>query len=231
MSQTTAPGLEDLELEARSIFGTPVAAQVLPDAAALNRDLKPAVLEQAAAVSSPPGEGWCGPYGPADWGANGGATGAGDALAKVIAAAAALADVLDGADAAATLDPAARTIRVAAQRLTAGQGIPIGSSPTARWCARYVIDDGRGDGGERGGSGAPPDLGGRFEAQDPRGVAPVMYAPHLSIAGAAGPTLGVTQSVGLPSGALLIYPGWLLHGVEPYRGETALLALSIQMSA
>ncbi len=88
-------------------------------------------------------------------------------------------------------------------------------------CARYVLDD--------GGSGAQRDYGGRFEAQDPRGVGPVMYAPHLSIADPSGPTLGISQTIGLKTGAILVYPGWLLHGLEIYRGPESFVSLLIRL--
>ena len=105
--------------------------------------------------------------------------------------------------------------------LRSGQGRAIDSAPDAAWCARYVLDD--------GGSALQRDYGARFEAQDPRGVGPVMYAPHLSIADPAGPTLGISQTVGLKTGALLVYPGWLLHGLEPYRGPEAFISLVIEL--
>ena len=210
MSRLALAGLEDLEVEARSIFGTPVAVQVLPEAEALNAALRPAILARAGEASGLPGEGWRSAPRPVEWG--------GEALATVIAAAKALADVLDSS--APATDPSAL---VAMERLEPGQGITLGSAPGARWCARYVVDD--------GGAAARPELGGRFEAQDPRGVAPVMYAPQLSIAGAGGLTLGISQTVGLPSGALLVHPGWLLQGIEPYRGDSALLALTIHLGA
>ena len=63
-----------------------------------------------------------------------------------------------------------------------GHGNQFHTHPGALWSATYYVDD--------GGIGADPSLGGEFEIQDPRGVAPVMYAPSLTFPGPDGAALG-----------------------------------------
>src|SRR5207244_650746 len=66
-----------------------------------------------------------------------------------------------------------------------GHGNQFHTHPGALWSATYYVDD--------GGIGADPSLGGEFEIQDPRGVAPVMYAPYLTFPGPDGLALGEAQ--------------------------------------
>ena len=195
------------DLRPLSLFGTPLAVQVMPEAAALNAALGPALAALVAAAPREPGEASRSGFaleGPAA-----------EALAAILARAIALAEAMAGS-AAGDWAP-----DVALEVLAPGQGVAIGSAPETAWCARYVLDD--------GGSSAQRGFGARFEAQDPRGVGPVMYAPHLTIADPAGPTLGISQTVGLKSGAILVYPGWLLHGVEPYSGPGAFVSLLLEL--
>lgn len=198
----SAPDLRKL-----SLFGTPLAVQVMPEAEALNAALRPALSGLVEAAPDDPGEATrCGfeLEGPAA-----------EALATVMGRAIALAEAMAGAPAGGW------SPEVLLEVLRPGQAVAITSAPEAAWCARYLLDD--------GGSAAQRDFGGRFEAQDPRGVGPVMYAPHLTIADAAGPTLGISQTIGLKSGAILVYPGWLLHGLEPYSGPEAYVSLLLEL--
>ena len=195
------------DLRKLSLFGTPLAVQVMPEAAALNAALRPALSALLTAAPREPGEASRSAFeleGPAA-----------EALAAILERAIALAEAMAGSATSAWSPD------VVLEVLSPGQGVAIGSAPEVAWCARYVLDD--------GGSSAQRDFGARFEAQDPRGVGPVMYAPHLTIADPAGPTLGISQTVGLKSGAILVYPGWLLHGVEPYSGPEAFVSLLLQL--
>ena len=195
------------ELRKLSLFGTPLAVHLLPEAPSLNALIAPTLTSLVSGAPAGPGEGWQGDVEPAGPAA--------EAIGSLITWAVSLAEAMSAAR------PEGWSHRLALEVLRPGQGRSIGSVPEALWCARYVLDD--------GGAAAKRDLGARFEAQDPRGVGPVMYAPHLSIAGPAGPTLGISQTIGLRSGAMMVYPGWLLHGMEPYRGPEAHVSLIIRL--
>ena len=197
------------DLKRLSLFGTPLAVQVLPDAEVLNAGLAEGLSERIRSASAAPGEAWRSALD-----LQGGAA---EALTAIIQRAQALIEAMAGAP----LDSS--TPEVTLEVLSAGQSVAVASVPGAAWCVRYVFDD--------GGTSSQRHYGARFEVQDPRGVGPVMYAPHLSIADPAGPTLGISQTVGLKTGAVLVYPGWLLHGLEPYGGPQAFVSLLLNFSA
>ena len=102
-----------------------------------------------------------------------------------------------------------------------GEGLAVHAHPGAAWAASYIVDD--------GGGGNDPAIGGAMEFQDPRGAAPVMYAPGLRFAVPQGETLGVSQSLQASSGSLIVYPGWLLHGIGLYQGSGTRLSLSFTL--
>jgi uncharacterized protein (TIGR02466 family) len=81
----------------------------------------------------------------------------------------------------------------------------------AYWSGTYYVDD--------GGIGEDHALGGEFEIQDPRGVAPAMYAPLLGFALPGGQSAGASELIHPRSGQLVLFPSWLLHAVRPYRGD------------
>jgi uncharacterized protein (TIGR02466 family) len=100
-----------------------------------------------------------------------------------------------------------------------GNGNQFHTHPGAVWSATYYVDD--------GGVGADPSLGGEFEVQDPRGVAPIMYAPHLTFPGPDGAALGEAQRLSPRSGMFVVFPSWLSHGVRPYRGTRERISIAI----
>lgn len=196
----------EIELQRLSLFATPLAVQVMPEAASLNGALLPALTPFIASAPEGPGDAWRQAIEPE------GAAAA--ALESLVARALALVEAMS--DESSRVQPGNTTLEV----LRAGQAVAVGSQPAAAWYARYVLDD--------GGCAGRRDYGARFEAQDPRGVGPVMYAPHLTIADPAGPTLGISQTIGLKTGAILVHPGWLLHGIETYSGPQAFVSLVIE---
>jgi uncharacterized protein (TIGR02466 family) len=103
-----------------------------------------------------------------------------------------------------------------------GHGNQFHTHPGAFWSATYYVDD--------GGIGADPSLGGEFEIQDPRGVAPVMYAPGLTFPGPDGAALGEAQRLTPRAGMFVVFPSWLSHGVRPYRGTRERISIAINFS-
>jgi uncharacterized protein (TIGR02466 family) len=81
-----------------------------------------------------------------------------------------------------------------------------------------------------GGIGQDPSLGGEFEVQDPRGIAPAMYAPMLTIAGRASASLGVSELVHPHTGMMVLFPSWLQHAVRPYQGEAERISIAFNLS-
>jgi uncharacterized protein (TIGR02466 family) len=103
-----------------------------------------------------------------------------------------------------------------------GHGNQFHTHPGALWSVSYYVDD--------GGVAADPALGGEFEILDPRGVAPVMYAPQLTFPGPDFVALGEAQRLTPRAGALIVFPSWLAHGVRPYLGSAERISIAINFS-
>ncbi len=205
-----------VQVQLRTYFPTPVAVATLADSAALNAELARIILERERAnpgVQHSNLGGWQSSWDFAEWG--------GAAGRIVIDTARALADKL-------TADRAGKPVGVA-WRVNAWANVNRGghanefhSHPGAYWSASYYVDD--------GGCDADPALGGEFEIQDPRGVAPAMYAPLLAFAMPGGQSAGGNELIRPKSGTLVMFPAWLGHGVRPYKGAGARISIALNLS-
>jgi len=81
-----------------------------------------------------------------------------------------------------------------------------------------------------GGVAERPDLGGELEMQDPRGVAPAMYAPMLAVGTPGGLTMGSSELLRPQAGMLIAFPSWLPHAVRPYHGERIRISIAFNLS-
>jgi uncharacterized protein (TIGR02466 family) len=103
-----------------------------------------------------------------------------------------------------------------------GHGNEFHTHPGAYWSGTYYVDD--------GGIAADHALGGAFEIQDPRGVAPAMYAPLLGFAVPGGQSAGASELIFPQSGQFLLFPSWLQHGVRPYLGDRMRISVAFNFS-
>jgi uncharacterized protein (TIGR02466 family) len=94
------------------------------------------------------------------------------------------------------------------------------SHPGAYWSGVYYVDD--------GGIADDPSLGGELEFMDPRGSVPLMNAPHLRIAGNL--TAGATERIRPQPGRMVIFPAWVMHGVRPYRGSVERISIAFNLA-
>ena len=197
--------LDPIRAELRSYFATPVALALLPDAGAVNRELKEIILERERrdeGVHHSNLGGWQSSWDLEEWG--------GTPALRVLDAARQLATRL-------TSDRAGKPARVRwktnawANINRKGHGNEFHTHPGAYWSGTYYVDD--------GGIGDHPALGGEFEMQDPRGVAPAMYAPLLGFAVPGGQSAGASELIRPKSGQIVLFPSWLAHAVRPYHGE------------
>jgi uncharacterized protein (TIGR02466 family) len=188
----------------------------MPDAEALNAELKRIILAREAASESVERSnrgGWQSSWDLHEWG--------GDPMHKVLAFARGIVEN-------ATVDRSGKRHQIAwrinswANVNRSGHGNQFHTHPGALWSASYYVDD--------GGVDADPSLGGEFEIQDPRGVATVMYAPQLTFPGPDGAALGESQRLTPRAGALIVFPSWLSHGVCPYRGTRERISIAINFS-
>jgi len=197
-----------VSVESRALFGTPIAAVALPHGPQLNGPLQAEIerLYQASASQDPSVVWSSAPDRP---------TPDDPATNDLCTAACILIAGITGR--AEDEDPARWRIERHCHRLIQGQSVAVHSHPAAAWEASYIVACGR-------------DVGGELEFQDPRGAAPVMYAPHLTFKMPGAETLGVSQTVSAKPGLLAVYPGWLMHGVAFYRDEAPRLSVTLRFS-
>ena len=200
----------------RAIFSTPVIECPLPNADALNAELKRVILEREKGDKGTQHSnlgGWQSRWDMAKWG--------GDAFDEIHRAAHAVASQ-------ATCDRIGKPVPVKwisnawANVNRDGQGNEFHTHPGAYWSASYYVDD--------GGAASDSSLGGEFEIQDPRGVAPAMLAPHLAFSMPGGQSVGASELVRPQPGLLLMFPSWLSHAVRPYRGDGVRISIAINMT-
>ena len=212
-------GMEPPEAPAfqlHGLFATPVVSAELADAARLNPALAATIRARARANPSTHHSnlgGWQSSWDFAEWG--------GAAGNELLSQAQTIADKLtadrDGAPATVTW----RT-NAWANINGKGHGNEFHTHPGCFWSGTYYVED--------GGIAADPELGGELELQDPRGVAPAMYAPKLCIAMPHGPAMGATETMAPRAGVMILFPSWLSHAVRPYRGEAERISIAFNLS-
>jgi uncharacterized protein (TIGR02466 family) len=208
-----APG----QLNVMKLFPTPVVVTTMPDAERLNAELRQVILEKERAggdsMEASNRGGWQSTWDMNEWG--------GAPMQKLLSFARDIVDEI-------TVDRAGQHHRLSwrincwANVNRSGHGNQFHTHPGGLWSASYYVDD--------GGIADNPALGGEFEIQDPRGVAPVMYAPQLTFPGPDGAALGESQRLTPRSGMLFVFPAWLSHGVCPYRGKRERISIAINFS-
>ena len=206
----------DLQAEIKGLFPTPVALAQLPDGEAVNDALREVILERERSHPSRLHSnlgGWQSSWDLEQWG--------GPAVARVLGAAEALANRLTRNRQGEPVQVAWR-INCWANINRHGHGNEFHTHPGAFWSGSYYVTD--------GGAADDPALGGEFEVQDPRGVAPAMYAPNLTFAGPAGPSLGASEVIRPRAGMIVLFPSWLQHAVRPYTGPGVRISIAFNLS-
>ena len=218
-----APRSQGVRAKRLSLFATPLAVSLLPE----TEDLKPALSAlilacyqedaQSEDAQLTTGLAWRGSFSRASNGP--------PQLAPLSEAAIVLAETMQAesgqaesgqAESGQAESDGAWDVSWRAEVLNPGQGFDVQCLKGGLWCASYLVDD--------GGAAAS---GGELELQDPRGAAPVMYAPGLTFAAPGGETLGISQTVRPKEGALIVFPAWLLQSTALHQGSDARLSLSL----
>ncbi len=208
--------MEQMKAEVRSYFATPIAVAILPDAAALNAELKAIILAHEGkdeGVQHSNLGGWQSSWDFEAWG--------GAPAKQLLNAARDLAAKL-------TSDRAGQPARVTwktnawANVNRRGHGNEFHTHPGSFWSGAYYVDD-----GDAGGDHV---LGGEFELQDPRGVGPAMYAPLLAFAVPGGQSVGASELIHPKTGQMLLFPSWLSHAVRPYHGTRERISVAFNFS-
>jgi len=196
-----------------NLFATPLMIATLPEAEAINTELKRIILAREAASDSATRSklsGWQSPWDMHQWG--------GAPRQRVLGLVRAIVEE-QTVDRAGNRHEIAWRVSCRANVNRQGHSNQFHTHPGALWSATYHVDD--------GGAGADPSLGGEFEIQSPRGVATVMYVPYLTFAGEDGAALGEAHRLRVQAGTAFVFPSWLSHGVRPYRWTSERISIAI----
>ncbi len=203
-------------LAVQQMFATPIAVGMVPDAEKINIDLEKIILAREQHHPSTQHSnlgGWQSSWDMEAWG--------GKSAAAILAAGKSLATQLT-ADRQGHPTPVSWKANCWANINRSGHGNEFHCHPGAYWSGSYYIND--------GGVAADPGLGGEFEIQDPRGPAPVMYAPLLTFAVPGGLTLGSSELLSPRAGMMVLFPSWLMHAVRPYHGTQTRISMAFNFS-
>ena len=209
-----AAGVEPPQLTLLNLFPTPLVIATMPNAEALNAELKSIILARervSESVQRSNQGGWQSSWDLHEWG--------GAPMQKVLAFGRAVADEVT-VDRAGKRHDLAWRVNCWANINRHGHGNQFHTHPGALWSATYYVDD--------GGVGADPSLGGEFEVQDPRGsFARPLAKPRRrhrrsshGAASARGRSVVAGSSSGLgrsPDGASQISTGGEAGGAPPRR--------------
>ena len=204
------------KVELRALFATPIAFASFPDSEKLNIALRKTILERADAEPSTEHSnlgGWQSTWDLADWGGQEGRA--------VLAFACQFADKLT-ADRYGKPAPQSWRTNAWANVNRQSHGNEFHTHPGCVWSVSYYVDD--------GGIADDPSLGGQFEIQDPRGVAPAMFRPDLVPNVPGGASIGASEIISPAAGTMLMFPSWLSHAVRPYTGDGVRISIAINLS-
>lgn len=206
--------------QAASLFDTPVIVDQMPDAAALNAQLKAAILkrrkEDPAGVSISNVGGWHSDLEMLRWG--------GDAAMRLLERVIAAADRFT-VDVRSKGQPRYKWFPEMWANVSAtGASNQNHSHPGAFWSAVYYVDDGY--------AGSTDDrLGGELVLLDPRMPMIRMNTPDLRFQRPGQKPDDHEKWFRPVSGLIVIFPSWLTHAVRPYFGNADRISIAINLSA
>jgi len=206
-------------IEIKSLFPTPLVVADLGEAAAMIPDLRARILARAA---QGPGEqrsnegGWQSSDDFQYWGGPGWGT--------ILEAARQLATTATALAPYVTVEPTPIVWKVNAWANVnrTGHANARHVHGGAFWSAIFYVDD--------GGIAGSSTLGGGLELWDPRGGLPLMYAAHVKMLMPGSVNAGLAELHYPKTGELLMFPAWLPHSVEPYRGSDIRISIAFNLS-
>jgi len=204
------------KIQIEPLFATPVAFAPLPNAEAVNTALRRTILERAETHPSTAHSnlgGWQSSWDLPEWG--------GEEATFLLSFARQLADKFT-ADRTGKPAPQDWRMNAWANVNRNGHGNEFHTHPGCMWSAVYYVDD--------GGAAEDPSLGGEFEIQDPRGVAPAMYWPEIVPAVPGGASMGASEMINPVAGTVMMFPSWVSHAVRPYTGAGTRISIAINLS-
>jgi uncharacterized protein (TIGR02466 family) len=207
---------QSAKVEMRALFSTPVAIAALPNAGKLNSALRTTILAREESHPSTGHSnlgGWQSTWDIAEWG--------GEEVHAILVFARQFADKLT-ADRQGRPAPQNWRMNAWANVNRRSHGNEFHTHPGCVWSASYYVDD--------GGIADDPSLGGQFEIQDPRGVAPAMFRPDLVPNVPGGASFGASEIISPTAGTMVMFPSWLSHAVRPYTGDGVRISVAMNLS-
>lgn len=204
------------KIEVQPLFATPVAFVPLPDAATINPVLRDTIRTRAAnhpSTAHPNLGGWHSSWDLSNWG--------GKETGYLLAFVRQLGDKFT-VDRAGQPAPQSWRLNAWANVNRKGHGNEFQTHPGCMRSAVYYVDD--------GGVGADPSLGGEFEIQDPRSVAPAMYRPEVVPTVPGGAAMSASEVIRHVAGTVMIFPSWVSHAVRPYTGTGTRISIAVNLS-
>ncbi|MBI3513543.1 MAG: 2OG-Fe(II) oxygenase family protein [Proteobacteria bacterium] len=200
-------------IEIKSLFPTPLVIVDLSEVAPALPDLRARILERESTfkgVQRSNDGGWQSPGDFPYWGGSG--------ATAVLEAARQIADKMT----ALTPEPIGWKVHAWANVSRTGDANARHVHGGAIWSGIFYVDD--------GGIAGTSALGGGLELWDPRGGLPLMYAPHVTILTPGSVNAGLAELHYPKAGQLLMFPSWLPHSVEPYRGDAVRISVAFNFS-
>lgn len=209
--------LDEDSVDVQFLFPTPFITAHLKNHLAINRDLARLILARAethASTSLSNVGGWQSETDFAEW--------AGPSGEAVLTAARELGNGMTALNDRSGLKQGEIAWRVNAWANVnrAGDSNEMHTHAGSYWSGVYYVDDGAEE---------ETQTGGELELLDPRGAAPLMYAPQLKTAIKSCLTAGLSEFRRPRSGQLYMFPAWLYHGVRPYSGPRARISVAFNL--
>jgi uncharacterized protein (TIGR02466 family) len=209
--------LDEESVDVRFLFPTPFVTAQVKNHREINRDLARLILARAEAHPSTSLSnvgGWQSETDFQDW--------AGAPGEAILAAARQLGNGITALNDRGGLKQGeiAWRINAWANVNRAGHSNEMHAHAGSYWSGVYYVDDGSEENAQ---------TGGELELLDPRGAAPLMYAPQLKTAIKSCMTAGLSEFQRPQSGQLYMFPAWLYHGVRPYSGSRARISVAFNL--
>jgi len=211
----------EIEIEITPLFSTPLLVFTPADHKRINARLSSLILEREASVPAHRDTevvGWSSPHDLSmlDW--------AGEPLRDLFA------PVLEVAKQVTTLSqrcaegkdrPDWDVVEVWANVQRNGGANAAHSHPGSFWAGVYYVDAGE--------VGPTKEKGGELQIYDPRGCLPRMLAPYLQYSMSELHDAGTSISYAPVAGQCLLFPGWLFHAVNTYRGTAPRISVAFNL--
>ncbi|HUO23561.1 MAG TPA: TIGR02466 family protein [Caulobacteraceae bacterium] len=209
-----ALSLDPDRFEVRPLFATPFICAPVRSPEALNQALRQVILDKAqgeAGVALSNAGGWQSPDDFAEW--------SGEPGRLLLDLARRLGDSVTGMTVAGQFWRGAPEWKINAWANVnrAGDLNKAHHHPGAYWSGVYwvSVDEGA--------------QGGQFEAHDPRGVMPTLYAPQLSVALPGYLSAGGTDYITPKAGVICLFPAWLRHAVLPHDSAEPRISVAFNL--